>query len=279
MNRDTQSLISQSAKILEEAEALIITAGSGIGIDSGLPNYNDPNVFKNLFPKLGLENISFAQMANPAWFTKNPKRAWAFYASLKETYAQTEPHNGYEQLLELAKTKKEGYFIFTSNVDGHFQKAGFDPLRIEECHGSIHHLQCSFPCGDHTWQHGPDMPYHAENMELSVDPPTCPYCHSIARPNILLYSDWNWAESRTDEQGTRFSKWFQHVHKNKIPTAVIEVGAGTTIPTVRYQSERLSSALKTPLIRINPNNFDVPKDSIGLPLGAKTGINSIFGKL
>jgi len=34
-----------------------------------------------------------------------------------------------------------GYFIYTSNVDGQFQKAGFDPLRLVECHGSIHHYQ------------------------------------------------------------------------------------------------------------------------------------------
>jgi NAD-dependent SIR2 family protein deacetylase len=36
------------------------------------------------------------------------------------------------------------------NVDGHFQKAGFDPERIYECHGSIHHLQCHAGCPE-TW--------------------------------------------------------------------------------------------------------------------------------
>lgn len=31
--------------------------------------------------------------------------------------------------------------MFTSNVDGAFEKAGYDPARIIECHGSIHWLQ------------------------------------------------------------------------------------------------------------------------------------------
>ena len=34
-----------------------------------------------------------------------------------------------------------GYFVFTSNVDGHFQKAGFPENKVVECHGSINFLQ------------------------------------------------------------------------------------------------------------------------------------------
>ena len=37
---------------------------------------------------------------------------------------------------------KGNYFVFTSNVDGHFQKAGFDKEKVLECHGSINHYQC-----------------------------------------------------------------------------------------------------------------------------------------
>ena len=33
-----------------------------------------------------------------------------------------------------------GGFVFTSNVDGQFQKAGFGHA-VLECHGSLHHLQ------------------------------------------------------------------------------------------------------------------------------------------
>jgi NAD-dependent SIR2 family protein deacetylase len=35
------------------------------------------------------------------------------------------------------------HFIITSNVDGHFQKAGFSEDKILEIHGSINNNQCN----------------------------------------------------------------------------------------------------------------------------------------
>lgn len=37
--------------------------------------------------------------------------------------------------------KSNNYFWFTSNVDGHLYKAGFNENKIIEWHGSIHHSQ------------------------------------------------------------------------------------------------------------------------------------------
>jgi len=51
----------------------------------------------------------------------------------------------------LAGPQPHGYFVFTSNVDGQFQKAGFAPERIVECHGSIQHFQCAASCTDEIW--------------------------------------------------------------------------------------------------------------------------------
>ena len=45
----------------------------------------------------------------------------------------------------------EGYFVYTSNVDGHFARAGFDKLRILECHGRFQSLQCSRTADHGTW--------------------------------------------------------------------------------------------------------------------------------
>ena len=44
--------------------------------------------------------------------------------------------------MEFARAR--GGFVFTSNVDGQFQKAGFRG-NVLECHGSIHHLQRLVP--------------------------------------------------------------------------------------------------------------------------------------
>lgn len=51
-------------------------------------------------------------------------------------------------LLEMAdkiadpNSKERNYFAVTSNVDGHFQAAGFPEQNVLQMHGSIHRLQC-----------------------------------------------------------------------------------------------------------------------------------------
>ena len=91
-------------------------------------------------------------MANPALFTHNPKLAWGFYGHRLDLYRATTPHEGFQLLHDLVQQKDDNYFIFTSNVDGQFQKAGFDENKIYEVHGSIHYLQCIKICSDEIWE-------------------------------------------------------------------------------------------------------------------------------
>lgn len=57
--------------------------------------------------------------------------------------------------------------------------------------------------------------------------------------------------------------------------AVIEVGAGSAIPTVRGLSEQVARRFRSKLIRINPREDSVPRGHIGLPLDAAEGIQRI----
>ncbi|WP_332460139.1 Sir2 family NAD-dependent protein deacetylase, partial [Caballeronia calidae] len=53
---------------------------------------------------------------------------------------------------------------YTSNVDGHFQAAGFPADRVVECHGSIHTVQCAQPCSGALW---PRPCQNAQPLELT----------------------------------------------------------------------------------------------------------------
>ena len=94
------------------------------------------------------------------------------------------------------KRKKYGSFIFTSNVDGQFQKAGFLESQIAECHGSIHHMQCINNCQDKLWDAKNDTIDIDDNFQAKDPLPICPYCKSIARPNIMMFGDTNWNSTR-----------------------------------------------------------------------------------
>ncbi|MCW8877784.1 MAG: hypothetical protein OQJ89_16225 [Kangiellaceae bacterium] len=269
-----QELIRQAeraARLIIEADGLVIGAGAGMGVDSGLPDFRGKEGFWKAYP--ALRGRDFTQMANPTAFLDNPNQAWGFYGHRLNLYRQTVPHLGFHFLLKIASHLESGYQVFTSNVDGQFQLAGFDEKRVYECHGSIHHLQCSRPCSDDIWS--------SDSLEIKIDDtncialselPQCPQCGAMARPNILMFGDYAWNPGRTDEQGFRMR---ENINRMNRPV-IIECGAGTAVPTVRYFCEQSPGTL----IRINPRetHFDFG-GGIALRCGAKQGLELIVRQL
>lgn len=265
-----------AAAILKAADALLVTAGAGMGVDSGLPDFRGNQGFWRAYPAIARLGLSFEEMANPAWFKNDPSLAWAFYGHRLNLYRSTAPHAGFARLLELGRSKPYGYFVFTSNVDGHFQKSGFAAHRIVECHGSIHHFQCSAGCCAEIWDAANEsIVIDLDNFRAQEPLPRCRNCSALARPNILMFGDWAWLGDRTDEQQKRLSEWLDELARQSARLAVIELGAGSAIPTVRGLSERIAGRFRTRLIRINPREHSVPAGHIGLPLGAAEGIQRI----
>jgi NAD-dependent SIR2 family protein deacetylase len=271
-----KSLID-AAKILKNADALLISAGAGIGVDSGLPDFRGNEGFWKAYPPIAKLGKSFVEMANPQWFHRNPQLAWAFYGHRLNLYRKTTPHTGFIKLLNIAQQKNGGYFVFTSNVDGQFQKAGYDDSRIEECHGSIHHFQCIQPCGDDIWDANEiNVNVDEETFEALKPLPRCKICGEIARPNILMFGDWSWNARRTDFQRGRLLGWLQEVSGKRLHIVIVEIGAGDAVSTVRNHSEQVARAYNATLIRINPRDYKVPREhDISLPLGAVEAINFI----
>ncbi|MFZ4536612.1 SIR2 family NAD-dependent protein deacylase [Propionivibrio sp.] len=251
------------AELIDQADGLLITAGAGIGVDSGLPDFRGPQGFWGAYPALGRARIPFERIASPSAFTANPRLAWGFYGHRLNLYRATVPHAGFQILRRIGKLMAEGCFVFTSNVDGQFHKAGFDTQRINECHGSIHHLQCLAGCTNAIWPADAFFPeIDQENCLLTSEFPECPHCKGIARPNILMFGDWGWLEQRSAAQNQRMQAWLRRVER----LLVIEVGAGTNIPTVRLMGESVPGRL----IRINPTEPD---------LGLAEGVSMACGGL
>lgn len=277
MTKSLNSGINQAAEAIHHSEAVLITAGAGMGVDSGLPDFRGTHGFWKAYPPIAKLGLSFEEIANPHWFQANPQLAWAFYGHRLNLYRRTAPHQGFAQLLELAKKKPGGYFVFTSNVDGHFQKAGFDENRIEECHGSINHFQCVQPCSDNIWDAGKiEVTVDEEKFEAQERLPRCLHCGQLARPNVLMFGDWNWVEDRTAQQNARLQQWLNEQNQHNRKFVVIELGAGKAVATVRMTSERIAAQYNATLIRINPRDYEVPAGHLSLPFGAMEGIECLM---
>lgn len=277
---DIKKAIEDAVDVVKNAKALVISAGAGIGVDSGLPDFRGNKGFWKAYPPIAKLGLSFSQMADPDWFVKRPKLAWAFYGHRLNLYRATQPHKGFYQLLEIGQEMQEGYFVYTSNVDGQFQKAGFAEENIKECHGSIHHFQCIDDCQGDIWNAKDEQVVVNETVFEAKDPlPKCPHCGALARPNILMFGDSHWSYDRTGDQNRRFEQFIYKVKAGRPPVAIIEMGAGKAIPTVRLNSEMLTQRLNATLIRINPRDYEVPQGHISIPLGAKEGVELIYSQL
>ncbi len=262
------SELEAAAAVIRSADALLIGAGAGMGVDSGLPDFRGDEGFWNAYP--AFKGRRFAEMSNPVWFSRDPEQAWGFFGHRINLYRNATPHPGFGILLEWARARPAGYFVFTSNVDGHFQRAGFDEERVIECHGALSHLQCVTPCSRSIWS--------AERVSVDVDMetvrstspmPRCEHCGGLARPNVLMFSDGRWIEDRSGLQESRYRQWLKTT--KGLSLAIVEIGAGTAVPSVRYECESAFGSL----IRINPRDSQVPDNGISLRMGGLDALEAL----
>lgn len=271
----------RAAEALRDADALLVTAGAGMGVDSGLPDFRGNEGFWRAYPPFAKLGLSFVDLANPTWFSRDPELAWGFYGHRLALYRRTKPHRGFDILRAWGARMRLGSFVFTSNVDGAFQRAGFDPDKIVECHGALDFLQCTRGCGAPIGRadaYEPDV----DEVSFRARPPlpSCDRCGALARPNVLMFGDGGWASERTDDQEERLSAWLDALRRAGAKLVVVECGAGTAVPTVRLLGERMVARLGARLLRINVREPDVPRGQIGIPegaLGALERLDSVLG--
>lgn len=265
--------VTQAVKWLHQADLLVVTAGAGMGVDSGLPDFRGDQGFWRAYPALGNKGLRFAEVASAAMFKDDPRLAWGFYGHRLGLYRTTKPHPGFAILKRWIERMPLGGVVFTSNVDGQFQRAGFEVDTVTECHGSIHHFQCQDACTDAIWS--------ADSLVVEVDEkqclwtgaiPRCPSCGSVSRPNILMFNDHGWIDARTESQRAMLNK---RLEAAKSPV-VIEFGAGTQVATVRHFGGYLTRRYGGRMVRINPVDFQIdPVFGVGLAGSSLSGLTTI----
>ncbi len=270
---DLEEQTLKAATMITQASALLITAGAGMGVDSGLPDFRGKKGFWKAYPGLAEQRILFKEMATARQFQINPRLAWGFYGHRLNLYRNIQPHAGFAILKRWGEAMADGYGVFTSNVDGHFQKSGFVDAPLCEQHGSIHHLQCSERCSDDIWSADDFHPVIDETRSVLLnDFPSCPHCNAIARPNILMFDDLNWQPGRQAGQSQDIERFLSQAQK----PVVVELGAGRTLATVRRYGERIANAFGGALVRINPVEFVTPyRRGAELATTARLGLEAI----
>lgn len=165
--------------------------------------------------------------------------------------------------------------MFTSNVDTLHAHAGVPDEQLYEIHGNILTWQCSLPCRRELWTVD-------RGLRFAVDPKTmlcdrregspaeatdCPRCGRIARPCILMFDDDAWVEP----DDSHYARWRTAVRKTLRTTpgarvAVLEIGAGVRIPTVREEAASYAKGRTGQVTHIRINK-DYPRLSTASAAG------------
>jgi NAD-dependent SIR2 family protein deacetylase len=272
LDRNTNELLQKAARLIKNADALAIFAGAGMGVDSGLSQYRGAGGLWTKSITLNNTAVNYYDLMKPVAFREEPELAWGLIGFLMRKYDAIQPHIGFSILKEWVLQKE--YFVVTSNIDEHFQKAGFNTKRIFEFHGSMYKSQCMYNLECGVW----DAEYPKVDIETIIASPPfpmCPVCNSYCRPNVYLFEDGFFVPTISGEQQFRYMEWVEKVKMNCRNIVAIEIGAGKTISTIRRYAEEFTGEDHS-LIRINLNDFETNKTNhISIPLGAKESLMQI----
>ncbi|HEU0113287.1 MAG TPA: Sir2 family NAD-dependent protein deacetylase, partial [Thermomicrobiales bacterium] len=148
--------------------------GAGISTESGIPDYRGPGGVweRNAPPTLGD-------------FLDNPETQRAYWERRRTTYPgllAAEPNAGHRALAALERAGRL-LGVITQNIDGLHQRAGNDPARVVELHGTAHQVRC-LDCG----ARGPGAEIQARQAAGETFP-HCPACGGALRTATILFGE------------------------------------------------------------------------------------------
>jgi NAD-dependent deacetylase len=125
---------------IDTAQRVVVLTGAGISTDSGIPDFRGPQGVWTKNPgaerRATIDNyLQDPEVRRRSWQDRLDSAAW-----------KAEPNAGHRALVVLERRGKL-HTLITQNIDGLHQRAGTDPERMVEIHGTIHWTVC-MSCGD-----------------------------------------------------------------------------------------------------------------------------------
>lgn len=165
--------IADLARLVRLSSRIVAFTGAGISTESGIPDYRGPGGVwsSGRPPTLG----DFLEREDVR------REYWRHRRDHYPTMAALAPNAGH---VALAALERDGRLagIVTQNIDGLHQKAGNDPDRVVELHGTTHLIRC-LSCGT-TW------PSEEIQRRLDDEPlPLCTRCNGGLRSATVLFGE------------------------------------------------------------------------------------------
>lgn len=276
--------ISRSAKLIKNADAVIIGAGAGASTAAGI-RYGGKRFTDNFAEFIEKYGRHYMTDMYAAGFYPYPSEEakwgyWSKHALMNRFDPPALPL--YKELYDIVKDKE--YFVLTTNVDHQFYKAGFEAERIFATQGDYGEIQCQRGCHQKV--------YDAETLFKKMDTarkecliptelvPKCPVCGG--KMAMHLRCDNYFVEDEAwQEAADRYADFLkQNKEKNVV---FLELGVGFNTPVIiRFPFEKMVRENNSySLIRLNMDEAVVPesfgKRAIGIGGDMAKAITDIRG--
>jgi len=158
MSVSSPAEVERARALLERARRVVVLTGAGISTDSGIQDFRGPQ-------GLWTTNPEAEKMATLHVYVSDPdvrRRSWQ--NRLTSPMWDSQPNAGHAALVALERSRRLDTLV-TQNIDGLHHKAGSDPDRIVEIHGTGREVMC-LTCGDRQ----PAEPVHDRVRAGEADP-------------------------------------------------------------------------------------------------------------
>ncbi len=161
--------------LVDRAEWIAVLTGAGISTDSGIPDFRGPQGVWTKNP----EAEKSAHISNYVSDPEVRKRNWARRAA-GELWADVEPNTGHHALVHLEDRGKL-HTLITQNVDELHQRAGSDPAKVVEVHGTTRKVAClSCPYRE-------EMDVVLDRVRAGEEDPACPECGGLLKSATVSF--------------------------------------------------------------------------------------------
>ncbi len=271
----------QIARWLDEADRVVIGAGSGLSAAAGF-DFGDQADFAARFPALVRRGLKAAY--EMIGYSGLPEAAfWGFWAVHVTQMRFEDGRNPvYESLFRLVRGKDT--FVLTSNVDALFVRNGFDPDRVWSIQGDYAFMQCLRPCTTEVWPSAPATQRALGAIDPAsqevTDPACIPRCIRCGGSVFMNVRGGRWfIEEPYYPQMERWRAWFGQRADERL--LLIDIGSGHNTPgVVRWPMEQIAMQVPTArLVRINLHDARVPRElgprALSVSAGARETIQAI----
>jgi len=127
--------IIAAARLIYEAQRIVVFTGAGISTESGVPDFRSPG---GIWSQYNPDDLTYQKFRADE---KYRKIYWAYDRARYPAMRDAVPNSAHKAVVDIEKSGRLSALI-TQNIDGLHQKAGSSREKFYELHGTVREITC-----------------------------------------------------------------------------------------------------------------------------------------